>query len=215
MISTTEFINNEKNSLGKVYSDITYAINEISPYLEKSTIDKRRYFSYIEVLDSYIDLLTEKEFTSKGKKFNLFKKDDTISILNNFKRDHIKEINQLTNCSKCSCLNCIKECNFKSCFDCKSNSYIRSCDKDRLNIRFFDDFILDLTNDNTNEDSRYKVLATFEDCQNQKRYIALENLFDCDDKFILHYYPKISSDEYGEITDMDEFNFIVEAFDRL
>ncbi|WP_260332666.1 hypothetical protein [Clostridium chauvoei] len=37
---------------------------------------------------------------------------------------------------------------------------------------------------------------------------------DTSDKFILYYYPSISSDEFGEITNADEFDFIVNTFEQ-
>ena len=37
---------------------------------------------------------------------------------------------------------------------------------------------------------------------------------DSNDKLILYYYPGISSDDFGEITDEDEFNLVVEAYEQ-
>lgn len=34
MSSTIDFINKERNTIGKVYTDITYAISEVSPFLD-------------------------------------------------------------------------------------------------------------------------------------------------------------------------------------
>ena len=35
------------------------------------------------------------------------------------------------------------------------------------------------------------------------------------EKFILHYYPGISEDTYGEITDPEEFDYIVSTYQSL
>lgn len=214
MSKTLDFINHERETLGKTYIDIAYAINEVSPFLSNDTLSNRKYYYKSSVLKKYIDLLNEEEFNSKQKKFSFFKKDNSIEILSKYKSDNHDDINQLNYCSKCSCLNCIKECNFQSCNGCRFNSYIKNCDKKHLNVRFHEGFILDLTNNNNGKSNRYKVLSTIEDCLSKKLYIVLENLLDKNDKLILYYYPGISNDEFGEITDENEFNLIVETYEK-
>ena len=214
MSNTSDFINKEKDSIGKIYTDITYAISEVSPFLDENILRKRKYYSKLPILKEYMEMLHEEEYSAKNKKFIFFKKDDTILNLTDYKQNNLEAFNQFNNCSKCSCLNCIKECKFKSCSGCRFNSYIKNCDKFKLNVRFHKDFILDLTNNNTGKASRYKVLATLENCEDDKLYIVLENLTNSNDKFILHYYPGISSDEFGEITDENEFNLIVETYEQ-
>lgn len=214
MSNTIDFINKEKENIGKVYTDITYAISEISPFLDESFLKKRKYYSKLPILKEYMDMINDEEYASKNKKFSFFRKDDTISNLNKYKQNNLEAFNQFQNCSKCSCLNCIKECNFESCSGCRSNSYIKSCDKNKLNVRFHSNFILDLTNNNTGKASKYKVLATLESCDINRLYIVLENIYDSNDKFILYYYPGISNDDFGEITDEEEFNLIVETFEQ-
>ncbi|WP_066895603.1 DUF1292 domain-containing protein [Clostridium nigeriense] len=214
MSSTIEFINKERDVIGKTYTEITYAISEVTPFLDASILKRRKYYSKLPILKKYIDMLDEVEYSSKNKKFSFFKKDDSIIKLEQYKNDNLEGFSQFENCAKCSCLNCIKECNFKSCSGCRTNSYIKSCDKSKLNVRFHKNFILDLTNNNTGKSNRYKVLATIENCIEDNLYIALENLLDNNDKLILYYYPGISSDDFGEITDEEEFNLIVETYEQ-
>ena len=214
MSSTIDFINKERETIGKSYTDITYAISEVSPFLDASTLKKRKYYSKLPILKKYMEMLNEAEYSSKNKKFKLFKRDNTLDNLEYYKRDNLETFNQFDNCAKCSCLNCIKECDFKSCSGCKANSYIKTCDKSKINVRFHKNFILDLTNNDTGKSNRYKVLATIENCTNDNLYIALENLVDNNDKLLLYYYPGITSDDFGEITDPDEFNLVVEAYEQ-
>ncbi|WP_195262717.1 DUF1292 domain-containing protein [Clostridium sp. 1001275B_160808_H3] len=214
MSSTIDFINEEKATIGKVYTDITYAISEVSPFLDENILKKRKYYSKLPILKEYMDMLNDAEYSNKNKKFSFFKKDNSVLKLTDYKQNNLAAFNQFENCSKCSCLNCIKECQFQSCSGCRANSYIKTCDKSKLNVRFNNNFILDLTNNNTGKASRYKVLATIENCEYDRLYIALENLSDSNDKFILYYYPGISSDEFGEITDEEEFNLVVETYEQ-
>lgn len=214
MSNTIDFINNERDTIGKTYTEITYAISEISPFLDSSILKKRKYYSKLPILKKYIDLLNDAEYSSKSKKFNFFNRDNNILKLEEYKQDNLEAFNQFQDCSKCACLNCIKECEFKSCSGCRTNSYIKSCDKSKLNVRFHKNFILDLTNNNTGKSNRYKVLATIENCIEDNLYIALENLSDNSDKLLLYYYPDISSDDFGEITDEEEFNLVIETYEQ-
>ncbi|MDV4151420.1 DUF1292 domain-containing protein [Clostridium sp. AL.422] len=214
MSNTIDFINNERDTIGKTFTEITYAISEVSPFLDSAFLRRRKYYSKLPILKNYIDMLDDAEYSSKNKKFRFFSKDDSVLKLEKYKQDNLEVFNQMQDCSKCTCLNCIKECDFKSCSGCRVNSYIKSCDKSNLNVRFHKNFILDLTNNNTGKSNRYKVLATIENCIDDKLYIALENLMDNSDKLLLYYYPGISSDDFGEITDEEEFNLVVETYEQ-
>ena len=216
MSKDLDFINKERASFGKIYTDITYAISEVSPFLEESALMKRKYYSKLSILRYYIKKLDDSEFedSKKPKFLSMFKNDDSNSALLNYKASNRDAFIQFENCSKCACLNCVRECEFKSCSGCRANSFIKKCDDDKVNVRNHTSFTLNLTNDNTGKKSTYKVLATLEDCTLDRLYIILENTVDSNDKFILYYYPGISDDNFGEIEDADEFDFIVNSFEQ-
>ncbi|NME83806.1 DUF1292 domain-containing protein [Clostridium sp. SM-530-WT-3G] len=211
-----EFIESEKNIWGKVYTNIAYAIDEISPFIDEDDLKKRKYYTKAHVLQDYIKSLNSAEAQSNKKSFfSLFKNNNTdITLLQDYKAKNIKTFDQLKKCSNCKCLNCSSECNFWGCESCRENSLIVSCDKKKINVRKFDNFTLDLTNNDTGQSSRYKVLAVLEDCVLERQYIILENLDKSEDKMVLYYYPGIKEDTYGEITDAEEFDFVVEAFQQ-
>ena len=211
-----EFIESEKNIWGKVYTNIAYAIDEISPFIDEDDLKKRKYYTKAHVLQDYIKSLNSAEAQSNKKSFfSLFKNNNTdITLLQDYKAKNIKTFDQLKKCSNCKCLNCSSECNFWGCESCRENSRIVSCDKKKINVRKFDNFTLDLTNNDTGQSSRYKVLAVLEDCVLERQYIILENLDKSEDKMVLYYYPGIKEDTYGEITDAEEFDFVVEAFQQ-
>ena len=209
------FIEEERELWGKYYTDIAFAISEISPFIDEEKLKKRKYYSKFGLMREYIDLLDKTELDSNKKSFmNLFKSDDRIEKLQGFKHKNMKVFKQFENCSKCSCLNCVAECKFQSCSGCRENSYIKSCDKERINVHYHQNFIINLVNNDTGNRNSYKTLATFQDCELNKLYIALENVRDENDKLILHYYPGIKDDNFGEITSVDEFDFIVETFQQ-
>lgn len=211
-----DFINKERALWGKIFTDITYSISDISGFLDESILMKRKYYSKISILKDYIKKLDDSEFNaSKKPKFlSMFKNDDSTSSLIDYKTSNMDSFNQFQNCSKCVCLSCVNECEFKSCSGCRPSSFLKKCDHKKINVRRHINFTLNLTNNNSGVASTYKALATLEDCTLDRLYIILENIIDSEDKFILYYYPGISEDNFGEIEDESEFDFIVDSFEQ-
>jgi hypothetical protein len=208
-----DFINEERRYWGKVYTDVAYAISEISPFVSERDLSIRKYFTKASILQEYTKLLDSAEADCKKKSlFSIFKSNPSITLLQDFKTKNRENFKQLEKCSNCTCLNCAFDCNFKKCSSCRSGSLIRSCDKEKVNVRKFDDFTLDLTNNDTGRASTYKVLAVVEDCTLNNLYILLENITNSSDKLVLYYYPGIKEDPYGEITDAAEFDFVIETY---
>jgi len=215
MAKDMEFIEEERRHWGKVFTDITYAISEVSSFVDEDQLKRRRYYSKVNILNEYMDKLNSSEIDSKKKSFfDKLKGDDNSNDLRDFKSKNFSTFKQLESCSKCQCLNCAFECKFKSCSGCKEGSVIKACDKEKGNVRIYDNFKVDLTNNDTGQMNKYKVLAIVENCQLDKLYILLENIYDSEDKLILYYYPGIKSDNYGEITDSEEFDFVVETYQQ-
>lgn len=207
------FINEERRYWGKIYTDIAYAVSEISPFISEKDLKIRKYFSKAPVLKEYTKLLDSAEVDCKKKSlFSLFKSNPGIDLLQDFKAKNRESFKQLEKCSKCECLNCAFDCNFQKCSSCRNSSLICYCDKERVNVRKFDNFTLDLTNNDTGISSKYNVLAVIEDCSLDNLYILLENINNHNDKLVLYYYPGIKGDTYGEITNSKEFDFIIETY---
>lgn len=211
-----DFIKIEKDSFGKVYVDVNYAIDNIKPFIEAETLKQRKYYVKLPALDKYIKLLEEAESQNKNKGvFGFFKKDSSLELIKDYKAKNSESLLQLENCSKCACLNCTLTCKFNSCLGCRKNSFITQCDHEKLNITLHHNYILDLTNNKNGLSERYKVLATLQDSVENKQYIIIQNLRNSDEKFILYYYPGISEDTYGEITDGEEFDYIAAAYEAI
>ena len=213
MDNNMDFINADRIHWGKIYTDVAYAISEISPFVSERDLNIRKYVVKAPILQEYIKLLDSAETESKKKSlFSMFKSNPAIELLQDYKAKHRENFKQLEKCSHCTCLNCAFECNFKKCSSCRSGSMLYFCDKSKVNVRKFDDFTLDLTNNDTGRASKYKVLAVVEDCILDKLYILLQNSSDSNDKLVLYYYPGIKEDSYGEITNAEEFDFVVETY---
>lgn len=212
-----EFIKKEKDRYGKIYVDLTYSIDNIGPFLDKDQLNQRKYVNKLSVLKKYIDLLesAEREGNKKGSFLGLFKDDNTIDLLNSYKRDNAEVFNQLEHCSKCEYKNCAHNHDkFDGCLGCRANSRIAYCDHDKINITLHDNWNLRLNNDNTGQIDNFKVLATLQDVEREQKYIILHNQR-TDEKFVLYYMPGISEDSYGEISDAEEFDFVVSTYQNV
>lgn len=215
MKETLNFIKQEKDYYGKIYTDIAFAISEISQFLSEDKLKERKYYIKAETLKKYISYLESAETEEKKRSVisSLFNNNNSsIELLKDYKNKNKEGFEKLEKCAKCKCLNCVFDCRFKGCRNCRTDAYISSCDKEKINVRKFDNFTLDLTNNDTGETCRYKALSILENCQQDKEYIILENLTCDDDKLVLYYYPDTRGASYGEITDSDEFDMVVEAF---
>lgn len=217
-MTAKELIKEDKEHYGKLYYDITSAIDEISPFLSEEELGKRKFVSRLPVLKKYIEALeaSESEIDKEGI-FKLFKGDKYSGLLNSYKNDNEDELKQLEMCSRCMCRNCTGSCAFDGCMGCRNGQHIVKCDKKKINVSFHDSFTVDLTNQKTGVNKKYKVLATMQDIEVNRRYIIIGGMYsiDKDEKYILYYYPKISEDEYGEITDENEFDKIVETYESI
>lgn len=218
MSKTEDFISKEKDFYGKIYSDIAFAIDDISDLVDKSTFKNRKYTSRQPILNKYIELLDSAaaESKSKNKGFfkNLFEDDKYINLLEGYKNDHRDELNQLEDCCQCQCLKCTAECKFDSCNRCSDRGKVAYCDHSRTNVVTYKNRVLNLVNNDTGMDDSYNVLAVVQDAVKDKRYILIENISNSE-RFILYYYPGIREDSYGEITNEEDFNFAAEAYDNL
>ena len=215
MSKDEEFLKNEKDRYGKIYVDLTYAIDNISPFIDSKELNNRKYVTKLPVLKKYIDLIeaAQGEINKKSGFSRLFSDNKYTDLLRTYKQDNRETLTQLENCSGCVHRNCM-ESKFDGCLGCKTGSRIVYSDNKKINVRFHDNWILNLTNDRTGEPDSYTVLATLQDIELDRKYIIIANLI-TKEKFILYYYPGISEDSYGEISDPTEFDFIVSTFQSI
>ncbi|MCX7903596.1 MAG: DUF1292 domain-containing protein [Caloramator sp.] len=207
-----EFLDKEKSKYCKMYSDLSFAIDNVSHFLDIRELKTRSYYTKLPVLKRYLDKLEEAEKRlNKAGIFSIFSNGTVIDELEKYKFEFNKEFKQLQKCSSCKCLNCSIGCKFDGCLGCREGSNVVLCDHQRINVRFHDDFYLDLTNEKTGKREKYKVLATLQDSKLNRHYIIIEGVFS-KEKYVLYYYPDIDEDRFGEITDEEEFDFIVETY---
>ncbi|MDP4144242.1 MAG: DUF1292 domain-containing protein [Bacillota bacterium] len=217
MSKTQEFVKSEKDRYGKIFADIAFGVDNISGLIDKQDLNNRKFTTRIGVLKKYLQLLDSAEAESKHKSFlsNLFSGDKYVDLLTDYKREHREDLTQLENCAKCECLNCTAQCKFDSCNGCTQGRRVVYCNHQSTNVSIDNSGKpLELTNNNTGESDLYKILAYIQDAKKDKRYIIIENTSNAE-RFILYYYPGISEDTYGEITDEEDFNFAASAYENL
>lgn len=210
-----EYLKNEKEHFGSIFVDINYAIDNITPFLDKKNLEDRKFVTRLPVLKRYMEMIESAENdSSKGSVLKFFGNDKYRDLLERYKMDNRLELEQLENCRECACLNCMASCKFDSCLGCRKGSHVVKCDHEKMNVIFHKNFTLNLTNEKTGRDERYLVLATLQNPQRDIRYIIIEGM-STKEKFVLYYYPGISEDTYGEISDEGEFDDIVSTFESV
>lgn len=210
-----EYLKSEKENYGSIYVDVSYAIDSITPFLDKKNLEDRKFVSRLPVLKRYMELIESAENeASKGGFLKLFGNDKYKDLLERYKRDNKVELEQLERCRNCACLNCMAVCSFDGCLGCRKGAEVVKCDHGNINVIFHRNFTLDLTNERTGRDEKYAVLATLQDAKRDVRYIIIEGI-SSKEKFVLYYYPGISEDTYGEITNESEFDYIVSIFESV
>ena len=123
-------------------------------------------------------------------------------------------LSQADKCNKCTHLKCPPGCKLVNCLDCRQGSWVAYCDHKKISVRLHDNFTLGLNNDRTGTNERYKVLTTIEDVEKDRQYIITEGLVSRE-KFVLYYYPGLIEDSFGEISDEEEFNYIVSFYENI
>lgn len=213
MSKVQEFFKKEKDCFGKVYVDLTYAADNVSPFLDEEKKKERKYIVKLPVLKKYIELIDAAELQADHAGImGMFKDDKIAEPVKAYKQQNCDMLDQLEKCSRCQCLNCSAECKFDGCTGCRQGSRIVSCDHKKMNVFYHQNYTLNLVNDRTGRSDRYLVLATLQNAELNRDYIIIQNVINKDDKFVLYYYPGISEDKYGEIHDQEEFDSVVSAY---
>ena len=120
MSKQNDFISQEKDYYGKIFVDISYAIDNISPFLEKEELRNRKFAVKLPVLKKYIELLETAEAENKKSFFSkLFGSSNSEQLLQDYKRTNSESFKQLEKCSQCACLNCSATCSFDHCLGCQ------------------------------------------------------------------------------------------------
>lgn len=67
-----DFIETERNYWGKIYTEIMFALNEVSPFIEEKKLKQRKYYSKSDALKEYIKLLDSAETDCKKNLYFLY-----------------------------------------------------------------------------------------------------------------------------------------------
>ena len=67
MDNNLDFIESERKYWGKIYSEIMFALSEISPFIDDKKLTQRKYYSKSKMLKEYTELLDSAETQCKKK----------------------------------------------------------------------------------------------------------------------------------------------------
>ena len=213
-MSVEKSIETEAKEYGKIYSDVIFALEEIEDFVPKEQLKTRKFMECLPVLKQYLDMLKNTEIDNKGKGMlgRLFNGGDGLNKIEAFKSANIEKLQQIKSCTGCKCLNCPSECIMEGCNRCDKSGKVAKCDKKTTCVYTFSDKRIDLTNDKTGEDDTYRVLSIVQDKEYNQLFIIIEN---SEEKYVMYFYPGISEDTYGEISDVEDFNFAIGAYEKV
>lgn len=216
-----EFIRKEKDYLGEDYTNITFNINDIIEFQEGTDIKTRYFVKNIKVLDRYMEMLQDAENKLDKKKKVLFftvsdidlnevnKMIDSLAV---YKSKFNDVIEKLKCCSKCKCLNCLKNCPFHACLLCGKKGRVTECDKEKNNITMFKDTYVKLFNSETNNYDSVEVLAQVDMLYEKSLYRVVKS----NGEFLILKYTQDmeGKDNYSAVNDKKVFNFVADIYER-
>ncbi|MBC8059410.1 MAG: DUF1292 domain-containing protein [Clostridiaceae bacterium] len=209
-----KFIEKETADYGKLYADVIFALEEIEEFVPSEQLRERKFVEYLPTLKAYMDILknTEIDNHTKGVFAKVFGNSDSqAAVIEKFKSENVEKFDQIRSCVNCKCLTCSNECIMEGCNRCEKSGRVAKCDKKTTCIYTFTNKELQLTNNKTGEDSLYNVLSIVQDKEYNQLFIIIELNRE---KFVLYFYPGISEDTYGEISDVEDFNFAFSAYEQ-
>jgi hypothetical protein len=223
-MSADKFLELELDESKKLYSEVIYALDEIGDFVPQQDLKKRRYVKFLPTIKTYVDMV-EKAITEAESK-NTFSKlfgsnKKSIDLIEDFKEDNQEAFKETKNCMNCKCFKCSKICKMEGCNRCEAGKGCRivSCDNKTNAVYLFRNKKIPLINNKTGREDMYNVLGVVQDIDAKNYnselpdYGQLYIIIELDgERFTLYFYPGISDDEYGEIEDVEDFNFATEAF---
>jgi len=198
-----------------IYASLVFAMDGIDGFVDDNRLKDRKFVRLIPLLRKYIEM--GKKARTEDKQQNVFQK--AFNINNNdeesaaeFGREHKEDFKQLEACVSCKCLKCISDCDMEGCNRCDKSGKVASCDKKKVCVWTFTDYHISLTDNNTGRESFGKVKAVVQD----KEYNQLFIIFDfLGEQYVQYLYPKTTGQEYGIVEDVEDFNFALNAFEKI
>lgn len=209
-------LDKQLNAAKECYKDAVFAVDDAQDFIPKEILNQRKYVKYIDSIKSYIDLgeAALSEENKRGFISKIIGTSTSMDLVDKFEIDNAigEKLEQIKICSKCACFKCARDCRMESCNRCETGCgcHISSCDN-TTSVYLIRNKKLELHNDKTDKLEIFNVLGIVQDLQYTTFYIVLELN---GEKVILYYYPGISEDTYGEIKDVEDFNFAYKAFDQ-
>jgi len=214
-LSFESFIEKEVFDSGKLYADVIFPLEEIEEFIPREQLLERKFVEYLPALKTYVDMLkaAEVDNRSKGVFGKIFGGDKSKQeSIERFKENNYEKFEQLRGCVSCKCITCPTECMMEGCNRCEKSGKVSKCDKKTTCVYTFTERTIDLTNDKTGEPAEYNVLSIVQDKEYNQLFIIIE--LDTE-KYVLYFNPGVSEDIYGEITDVEDFNFALKAYEQV
>lgn len=171
----------------RLYSDIVFAMESLDGFVSEDTLNRRKYIHYLNIV---------KECAEDRDKMK--------------SKENAEILKQLINCKPCKCFTCNKSCNTDGCNRCEIGGIVAQCDNNISAVYHFTNKIFKLKSNKLKNTENYQVLAIIQDIKYKEYFVVLRL---GEKKYVSYYYPEVGGDNFGEIKDIEDFNFAIKVFE--
>jgi hypothetical protein len=209
-------IEEQKNKYNKIYTDLIFASDDLTKILDKEELSKRSFLVKLETLKEYINFLDSLE-KNKNKSFfkKIFINDNIESKISKFlTKDKISDLEKLSRCSECMCINCVNKCPMNMCYNCREKESVKGCDKINTTFTTSNETV---TLYNKNEPILFNVkgyLIEKDEMGNFKRYVYLIDDKNYDNQHLLRYSKFKGEESYNSVITDDSQDELIRLNDK-
>jgi hypothetical protein len=209
-------IEEQKNKYNKIYTDLIFASDDLTKILDKEELSKRSFLVKLETLKEYMNFLDSLE-KNKNQGFlkKLFINDNIESKISKFlTKDKISDLEKLSRCSECMCINCVSKCPMNMCYNCREKESVKGCDKINTTFTTSNETV---TLYNKNEPILFNVkgyLIEKDEMNSFKRYVYLIDDKNYDNQHLLRYSKFKGEESYNSVITDDSQDELIRLNDK-
>ena len=207
MDNEKEYLSKMSDTYVKAHGDLCLKVYS-NEFRDETLKNKVKGLKFKVISEDFAELIS-KSIKESGKLMH-FAVDDTKEV-REYHNKYGNQLNQVLNCSKCECIECVYECKFSSCGNCLSGCKVKQCDK-KENCIIESTKTLKLCNDEKERDIEFKILAIVESRVYDKKYILLQEKDNEDNKQMFIMTDGLEDTEYINIENEEELENIAGLF---
>ena len=202
-----EYLSEMSETYVKAHGDLFLKIYS-NEFRDDTLKNKVKALKFEKISSKFIEII-DKSIKESNKLLHIVV-DDTKEVSEYYNK-YRNQLEQVSNCSKCECIDCAYDCPFSSCGNCLSGCRVKSCDKKEHCI-IESTKTLNLYDDNKERNVEFEILAIVESKSYDKKYILLQEKENEDNKQMFIMTDGLLDTEYINIENEEELENIAGLF---